>query len=577
MNALIVPLLAGTLVVALLTLAIVLFRRSGGDAGLGAAGLEKQIERVERELRTAIESSSGQVRMETGRVLNDVQSSVVQQVVALGGVQGQQLESFGQRVDSFGREADEAARRNRAEQVETLERFSASQRAQLESLAEQTNGGLRETRATVDAGLVQLKQETATRLEESRTGSASLLTDLQANLLTVVTEFGREQGVRLETFGQKVEKATEASDSAARANREETAGALKRSSEVIEVQLTNLAQTVNARLAEIGTTLETRIGALQADNTAKLEEMRKTVDEKLQTTLEARLGESFRLVSERLEQVQRGLGEMQTLATGVGDLKRVLTNVKSRGGFGEVQLGALLDQLLTLDQYGKNVATRPGSAERVEFAVRLPGNGDEPCWLPIDAKFPMEDFERLQVAQDAGDLGAIEVAGKALENRIRLEARTIREKYIDPPHTTDFGLLYLPTEGLYAEVLRRPGLVDTLQREQRVVVAGPTTLAALLSSLQMGFRSLAIQKRSAEVWQVLGAVKHEFEKFGGVLDKLKGQLQRATSTIEDAETRTRVMSRKLRSVEVLPEGEAAKLLPVGDVEDEGVETVEPEA
>jgi len=281
--------------------------------------------------------------------------------------------------------------------------------------------------------------------------------------------------------------------------------------------------------------------------------MRKTVDERLQTTLEKRLGESFSQVSQHLEQVLKGLGEMNTLAAGVGDLKRVLTNVRSRGTWGEVQLGNLLEQTLTAEQYDKNVATRPGSRERVEYAIRLPGQDSaHRVWLPVDAKFPVEDYERLLAAQERADATAMEEAGRALENRIKLEARTIREKYVEVPHTTDFAILFLPTEGLYAEVLRRPGLADTLQREFRVSIAGPTTLSALLNSLQMGFRTLAIEKRSAEVWQVLGGVKAEFERFGTVLAATKRQLQTVANSIDQAETRTRQMSRQLRAVEALP-------------------------
>jgi DNA recombination protein RmuC len=296
--------------------------------------------------------------------------------------------------------------------------------------------------------------------------------------------------------------------------------------------------------------------------------MRATVEEKLQSTLEARLGESFKLVSDRLEQVHRGLGEMQTLAAGVGDLKRVLSNVKSRGTFGEVQLAVLLEQVMAADQYAVNVATRPGSNERVEFAIRMPGRDDGlPVWLPIDAKFPSEDYERILAAQESADREAFEAAARALESRIRLEAKTLREKYVEPPHTTDFAIMFLPTEGLFAEVLRRPGLTEALNRELRVVVAGPTTLFAMLNSLQMGFRTLALEKRSAEVWQVLGAVKTEFAKFGDVLVRLKAQLQTASNTIDQAETRTRQMTRALRSVEALPAEQAAQLLPPERSED----------
>jgi DNA recombination protein RmuC len=308
--------------------------------------------------------------------------------------------------------------------------------------------------------------------------------------------------------------------------------------------------------------IETRLAAIQTDNNQKLELMRQTVDEKLHNTLEQRLGESFKLVSDRLEQVHKGLGEMQTLASGVGDLKKVLSNVKVRGTWGEVQLDNLLDQILSADQYAKNVATRPKSSERVEFAIKLPGRDadDSVVWLPIDAKFPLEDYQKLVEAQEMGDLTTMEDAGRALENRIKAEAKTIRDKYIEPPYTTDFGLLFLPIEGLYAEVIRRPGLSDFLQREYRVTLTGPTTLTAILNSLQMGFRTLAIEKRSSEVWQVLGAVKTEFGKFGDVLAKTKKKLDEARNSIDQAETRTRVIDRKLRQVESLPATAARGLL-----------------
>ena len=351
----------------------------------------------------------------------------------------------------------------------------------------------------------------------------------------------------------------------ARNGREESASTLKRFGDGLTTQLTT-------QLGEVRATLDARLKDIQSDNATRLEEMRKTVDEKLHATLEHRLGESFKLVSERLEAVHKGLGEMQSLASGVGDLKRVLTNVKTRGTWGEVQLGALLEQLLTPDQYATNIATRPGSREVVEYAIRLPGRGaddDEAggrrsqVWLPIDSKFPIEDYERIVAAQDRADVGAMEEASKALEARIKLEAKSIRDKYIEPPHTTDFALLFLPTEGLYAEVLRRPGLSDWLQRECRVTLAGPSTLTALLNSLQMGFRTLAIEKRSSEVWLVLGAVKTEFGKFGEVLANAKKQLQTVANSIDSAETRSRQMERKLKGVEALPGPEAERLLDAG--------------
>ncbi|HUR41925.1 MAG TPA: DNA recombination protein RmuC [Verrucomicrobiae bacterium] len=333
-------------------------------------------------------------------------------------------------------------------------------------------------------------------------------------------------------------------------------------------QLGQLGDSNAQRLDALRGTVDARLKDLAADNAAKLEEMRKTVDEKLQSTLESRLGQSFKQVSQQLEQVYKGLGEMQALAVGVGDLKRVLTNVKSRGGYGEVQLEALLEQMLSPEQYAKGVMIKPGSRETVDFAIKMPGGSDgQPCWLPIDAKFPREDYERLQDAQDRADKEAAEVAGIALERRIRLEAASISEKYISPPHTTNFAVLFLPTEGLFAEVLRRPGLFESLQRELHVSVAGPTTLTAQINSLQMGFRTLAIEKRSSEVWQVLGAVKTEFGKFGTVLDKVRDKLDQARNQIDETGVRSRQIVRKLSGVEALTDSESAKVLPAPENED----------
>jgi DNA recombination protein RmuC len=325
--------------------------------------------------------------------------------------------------------------------------------------------------------------------------------------------------------------------------------------------LERLIESNHKKAEELKATVEARLKELQADNGAKLEEMRRTVDEKLQGTLEKRLGESFKQVSERLEAVHKGLGEMQNLATGVGDLKRVLTNVKARGTWGEIQLGNLLEQILAPEQFERNVIPGAGRAT-VEFAIKLPGRDEngKSVWLPIDAKFPREDYERLVDAAEKNDVDAIQQAGKDLEARVKAQARDIQQKYICPPNTTDFGLLYLPTEGLYAEVLRRPGLVDSIQRNQRVVVVGPTTLAALLNSLQMGFRTLAIQKQSSEVWKVLGAVKTEFGRFGEMLDKVKKKLEETGSTIDQASVRSRAIEKQLRQVEALPAGDTARQL-----------------
>jgi DNA recombination protein RmuC len=336
-------------------------------------------------------------------------------------------------------------------------------------------------------------------------------------------------------------------------------------------QLQQVADSNALRMREVRDTLDVQLAQLQKTNTAKLDELRQTVDEKLQSTLQTRLGESFKQVADRLEQVHKGLGEMQTLAQGVGDLKHLLTNVKTRGIFGEAQLGALLEQIFSPEQYAVQVATIPGSKNVVDYAVRLPGKSDDgvPLWLPIDAKFPNEDYERLLDAQERADVLGVEVAAKALEQRIRLEAKSMTEKYIQPPYTTDFAILFLPSEGLYAEVLRRPGLMDTLQRDYRVTLAGPTTLLAMLNSLQMGFRTLALEQRSSEVWQVLGAVKTEFGKFGDVLTRIRAQTQTVLTTLDQAQTRTNVMNRALKKVEALPEAQTQNLLPLDKEPDEG--------
>jgi DNA recombination protein RmuC len=406
---------------------------------------------------------------------------------------------------------------------------------------------LRALQEAQDKGLMRLERELreelargrredaeeAFRDREERAQSANLLSQA---VTTQVGQFGTLQAERLEAFAR---------------------------------ELNRFSLGLDERFERLKLTVEGRLTAIQADNANKLEEMRRTVDEKLHATLEQRLGESFKLVSDRLEQVHRGLGEMQTLAAGVGDLKRVLTNVKTRGTWGEVQLSALLEQLLTADQFAANVATRPGSNERVDFAIRLPGKDDGAVvWLPIDAKYPIEDYQRLLDAQERADPAAVEEASRAIETRLKNEAKSIHEKYVAPPHTTDFAMLYLPLEGLYAEALRRPGLAETLQRDYRVSLAGPTTLAALLNSLQMGFRTLAIEQRSAEVWAVLGAVKTEFGKFGEALAHTRKKLDEASNSIAKAETRTRQLSRKLKEVEALPAADAEQLIGVADFDGE---------
>ncbi len=337
----------------------------------------------------------------------------------------------------------------------------------------------------------------------------------------------------------------------------------KQQLESVTAQVQALVETNQQRLEGLRATISEQLGEMREANEKKLEEMRRTVDEKLQGTLEKRLGESFKLVREQLDAVHKGLGEMQSLATGVGDLKNVLTNVKVRGTWAEYQLGAILEQVLTPEQFDRNVATHENSSERVEFAIRLPGRSDDPndcVWLPIDSKFPQEDYIRLTEASESADAEAVAQSTRELMRSVTQSAKTIAEKYLNPPHTTDFAVLYLPTEGLYAEVLRQPGMVSQLQQDYRVVVSGPTTIAALLNSLRLGFRSLAIEQQASEVWQVLAAVKTEFGKFGLVLDKVKSQLQTASNTIEKTQTRTRAMTRKLQKVEQLPSGESDELL-----------------
>ncbi len=393
--------------------------------------------------------------------------------------------------------------------------------------------------------------------------------ELKTQLQSLVNQNERlERELRTELIQARTE-----STANAKTGRGELGASLGQFSQTLQNQLANMAhvqherlstltQSNEQRLEAVRTTLEQRLELLRNDNAQKLELMRATVDEKLHATLELRLGESFKLVSDRLEQVHRGLGEMQTLAAGVGDLKKVLTNVKTRGTWGEVQLENLLEQILIPSQYDKNVVTRPGSNERVEFAIRLPGRDADgaPCLLPIDAKFPLTDYQLLVDAQERGDPIAVEMHAKALERRIKDQAADIHGKYVSPPHTTDFALLYLPVEGLYAEVLRRPGLADSIQRDYRVNVTGPTTLAAMLNSLQMGFRTLAIEQRSSEVWTRLGMVKTEFAKFGEMLAVTKKKLDEASNSLGKAEVRTRAIERQLRDVQSLPAVEADKLL-----------------
>ena len=381
--------------------------------------------------------------------------------------------------------------------------------------------------------LSNLRQEAATHAREGRTETLTILKQGNETLLNGLNVLGQSQGERLQNFADTISKLTASNES----------------------KLEDVRKTVEAKLKE-----------LREDNGLRLEEMRRTVDEKLQTTLEKRLGESFQLVSDRLEKVHQGLGEMQNLATGVGDLKKVLTNVKTRGNWGEVQLGALLEQMLTSNQYEKNVRPNPASAEVVEYAIKLPGRGedDSVVWLPVDAKFFVEDYKRLNEAQERADLPAIEESTKALKDAVLKCAKDISSKYLNPPHTTDFGVMFVPTEGLFAEILRIPDVVEELQGKHRVVLAGPTTFAAVLNSLQMGFKTLSIQKQSSEVWKTLGLVKTEFSKFGDSLEAVKKSLQAATNKIESVGVRSRAVEKSLRKVEELP-GSLPAADPLGDL------------
>jgi DNA recombination protein RmuC len=424
-----------------------------------------------------------------------------------------------------------------------------------------------------DAALDSLRGRIEDALrEEQRAGRGELRQQLDS--------LGTNQGQRIDAFGRSLVDLTERTDARldalrialnedAHKARLELATRQQQFADALGAQLRELTDRNEQRLGELRATLELKLRELQTGNEAKLEQMRATVDEKLQATLDTRLAENFGNIAQMLVQVHQGLGDMNRLASDVGGLQRVLTNVKSRGIFGEVQLAALLEQVFAPDQYAANVKTVPGRNEAVEFAVRFPGSErDAPVWLPIDAKFPREDYERLLDAQEQGDVEAARTAGEALERQVRKQARDVHDKYVSPPHTTEFAILFLPTEGLYAEVLRRPGLVEALQRDLRIAVAGPTTLLALMTSFQMGFRTLAIQERSSEVWRTLGAVKTEFAKFGAVLDGVKKKLDEASNKIEETSVRSRALGRKLREVEALPSGEAQKLL--GDMAAEDV-------
>jgi DNA recombination protein RmuC len=547
-------------------------RRAGdADSTTRLADLERRlVESVDR-LRETFDKGLRDLGQDQLRAQMEFQ----EKLHAAIGQLGDRLSAFGEKQTASFKEFQDGVRVSLDQMREKNDEAAAVARKELaEALAGLRKAG-EETREAQRATLKELEQATTRKLDELREQNVASFTRLQ-------------DGMRA-SLDQMREKNEEAAAAARKELGEALAGLRKAHEEGRESQVATLKQLEQATTRKLDELREKNLESfnrlqegtrgsldqMRAQNEEKLERIRLTVEEKLQTTLEARLGESFKMVSERLEQVHKGLGEMQTLASGVGDLKRVLTNVRSRGTFGEVQLAALLEQVLTPAQYARNVATVPGSNNRVEFAILLPGRGEEdgPVHLPIDAKFPQEDYLRLQEAYEAGDVVALEAARRGLETRLVNEARTIHDKYVSPPNTTDFALLFLPTEGLYAEALRLPGVVERIQRESQVVIAGPTTLYAVLNSLQMGFRTLAIERRSSEVWKVLGAIKTEFGKFGESLRAVQKKLQEASNKLDASAQRSRAVERKLRQVEALPEDESGLLFdePVAgvlDVEEE---------
>jgi DNA recombination protein RmuC len=432
-----------------------------------------------------------------------------------------------------------------------LDPFSRTQA--LETAIARSEQGLRDE-------LARARQENATGSKLLREEVIGAFASLAETVRQAMSDLATLQGIQLNGFADRLTEAKSEAAGSAKALRGEVNQTLQQLGDRLSLAVTELARKSETQQEALRGVVEGRLDMLRSENTEKLEQMRQTVDEKLQGTLEQRLGASFKMVNDSLTKVHESVGEMQVLATGVGDLKRILSNVKSRGTWGEVALGNILEEILSADQYARNVEVRPCSNQRVEFAIKLPGDGKAPVWLPVDAKYPTEDYDRLVEATERGDVEAAEAALRGMEARVRSAAKDIFTKYVAPPHSTDFAVMFLPTEGLFAEIIRRPGLVDTLQRNFHVMVAGPTTLVSLLTSLRMGFKTLAIQQRSSEVWRVLSAVKTEFEKFGGILDKVQKKLDEAQRVIEDAGVRRRAVDKKLVGIEMMPDADAAELL-----------------
>lgn len=513
--------------------------------------LQKGQEQADRSVRDELSRN----RQEASSQSQSLRGEVVTALTGIG-------DSLSTKVDGLTRSNDQRLELLRSGMEQRLESFTVESGRKIDSLTQSVATSAGKLQSEVSAKLVDFKTSLAGTVQETHKLQREQTDSITATIQSLQASVDERQ-LRLQTVvdtklstigqqtGQKLADVESALRSQAQQLREETGSAFKSLGDSILSTLTGLSQLQKTELQDLKATVDGRLATIQTENEKKLEQMRQTVDEKLQGTLESRLGESFKQVSDRLEQVYKGLGEMQTLAAGVGDLKRVLTNVKTRGTWGEVQLGALLEQVLAPDQYGQNVATS-GTGERVEYAIKLPGRDSNgaPVWLPIDAKFPVEDYQRLVDASERGDVESVEKASRQLEATLKSCAKNLSEKYVAPPATTDFGILFLSTEGLYAEAMRRPGLAEFIQREYRIALAGPSTLAALLNSFQMGFRTLAIQQRSSEVWDLLGAVKSEFGKYAEVLAKVKKKLTEAQNTVEKAETRTRAINRKLRDVEL---------------------------
>lgn len=535
----------GIAAIAALFAVLAFFRAGKGNVAdaLSSEQISSAVRAETDRLRKDMSDQSREAREEVGNTIRGFQETIARSFKDLGETLGTQTKSFGERLDDGIRKIEL--------RTDTI---AKKLDADIAKMAEDANKNRDLLRQAIEVKLDDYASKGAAAAKQLREEIGATLGQFQETITKTGSDQTKTQVAQAEAL------ATRLSDSLHRFGIEQ-----KGSLETVVNSITVLAEKQTLAQEDLRKSVENRLDILRTENAAKLDEMRKTVDERLQTTLEKRLGDSFKLVSDQLEQVQRGLGEMQNLAVGVGDLKKVLTNVKTRGTWGEIQLGALLEQILAPDQYMSNAQIKEGSAERVEFAVRLPGrDGENEVLLPIDAKFPQEDFERLVLAAERADPVAVEEASAALEARVRACARTICEKYINSPKTTDFAILFLPTEGLYAELLRRPGFFNKLQQEFHVTLTGPTTLTAVLNALQMGFRTLAIQKRSSEVWQVLGAIRTEFGKYGETVGKLKKQLESASNTIDSLGQRTRAMNRKLQDVQTLPEQEAQVLLGLGN-------------